>query len=84
MASLKEMSRMKISGKCVKCDSVELVRTPDFVRFARHANHIPLSFTNVVVFTRWMCSNCGYIESWIESPADLLKLREIYRNSKRA
>ena len=75
---------MKISGKCVKCDSVELVRTPDFVPFARHANQIPLSFTNYVLFTRWMCSNCGYVESWIESPADLHKLRELYWESKQA
>ena len=46
-------------------------------------NIIPVGmmiFSSVKV-TRFLCSRCGYSEEWIESPADIEKIRKKYGGS---
>jgi hypothetical protein len=46
-------------------------------------NNIPTGMTilSSVKVTRFLCSQCGYSEEWIESPSDLEKLRKRYGGS---
>jgi hypothetical protein len=52
-----------------------------------YGNYISLGMTvlsGVVGVTRFLCSRCGYSEEWVESPADIEKLRKKYGDSKGA
>jgi hypothetical protein len=43
-------------------------------------NNIPAGQTifSSVKVTRFLCSGCGYSEEWVESPADIERLRKKY------
>jgi len=50
------------------------------------SNSIPGGMTlfSAVKVTRFLCSRCGYSEEWVESPADIEKLREKYGGAEGA
>jgi hypothetical protein len=41
-------------------------------------NTIVIGVLSAVAVTRFVCSRCGYAEEWIESDAELEKLRKTY------
>lgn len=73
---------MKTTGKCAKCGSTEVLRIPGQVGAFGAGNNIPAGKTlfSSVKVARFLCGQCGYSEEWVESAADLQKLREKYRN----
>jgi ribosomal protein S27AE len=72
---------MKTSGKCSKCASTDVLRIPGQAGPFGSGNNIPAGATifSSVKLTRFLCGRCGYSEDWVESAADLQKLREKYR-----
>lgn len=64
------------SGKCSKCGSTEVFRGseihPKSGPFG--SNSIPVSLTSIAALDNYVCTQCGYVESYI---ADQTKLREI-------
>jgi len=76
-------THLKTTGTCPKCGSREVIRIPGSVSGHGAGNNIPVGVTifSSVRVTRFLCSRCGYSEEWIESPADIEKLRNRYGGS---
>lgn len=65
---------MKNTGVCPKCSSSD-------IRVSRRkipATQIPMGITLFgAVYTSWfLCAACGFVETWVEDPADLQRIRE--------
>ena len=65
---------------CAKCGASRLVRAtgaidPDAPIFTHGGNRVRFGLFGSVAITRFLCIMCGYCEEWIESPADLARLR---------
>jgi predicted nucleic-acid-binding Zn-ribbon protein len=71
---------MKKAGTCPKCGSRELVKIPGQAGAHGAGNNIPAGWTifSSVKVTRYLCSQCGFSEEWIDSRADRMKLRDHY------
>jgi predicted nucleic-acid-binding Zn-ribbon protein len=66
---------MKETKTCPKCNSQDILRIP--YRLGTY-NHIPAGFLDNVPITRYVCSQCGFSEEWIDSSKDLAKLKQKY------
>lgn len=58
---------VKNSGVCPKCQGQELMRVRD--------DGLGVGL-RVVPITRYVCFSCGFSEQWVESRADLQRLRD--------
>ncbi|HXU29623.1 MAG TPA: hypothetical protein VN851_03510 [Thermoanaerobaculia bacterium] len=69
---------MKNTGTCPKCASHDLLRVPGTIGHGGSGNNIQVGWWiySGVMVTRLVCGNCGYSEEWIESPADIERLRK--------
>lgn len=72
---------MKNAGCCPKCGSPRIVRVPDQAR--RHASGNNIYTTTVTLFgkipvIRYVCCGCGYVENWVESPAELAEIERVF------
>ena len=67
---------MKTSNLCPKCESNQIIRLPGFIS----GNRIRLAFIlpGLVNVTRYLCTDCGYSEEWIDKPQDVQRLKEKY------
>ena len=65
---------MKNTGVCPKCSSQEI----RVMRRRIWATMIPLSFTALrAAYTSWfICTSCGFVETWVEQKKDLDAIRE--------
>lgn len=66
---------------CPKCGAREILRIPD--RPGRYAsgNNIyttSLTLAGKVPVIRYVCLRCGYVENWVEQPAQRDKLRKTF------
>ena len=63
-------------GKCPKCSSTEIycgsALKPKSGPFG--SNSIPVSLTSIAALDNYVCTQCGYVESYIPDPT---KLKEI-------
>lgn len=71
---------MKQTNACPKCGGTELLQVPDGVDSTGISLHLGL-FHRVPV-SRWVCTRCGYAESWVDKPY-LPELREQYEKEQR-
>ncbi len=66
---------MKNNKKCPKCNSTAIGRkrgSPVLNSWSR----ISVNLTSLDVWvTRFVCTECGYIEEWIENPNDLKRFK---------
>ncbi len=65
---------MKNTGRCPKCASNE-------IRVSRRRTWATMIQLNRTVFgavyTSWfICTSCGFVETWVENKSDLDKVRE--------
>lgn len=68
---------MKNSQICPKCQGQDIMRIPrNSDSYGR--NFVSTGFISAVPVIRYICGHCGYTEEWIDTPADLKKLREQY------
>lgn len=74
---------MKNSGRCPKCGSRRIVRIPDNGRYA-NGNNIYLRSAVVLAdrisLIKYICCECGYVEEWVESREDLVKVEDRFGN----
>jgi predicted nucleic-acid-binding Zn-ribbon protein len=66
------------NDKCPKCGSREIYSGTDvFPKSGPFtSNSIPISLTSIAALDNYVCTDCGYVESYI---ADAHKLKEISR-----
>jgi ribosomal protein S27AE len=66
---------MRHSKSCPKCSSRDVLRIPE-----KSSGDSAVGLSNWwpsnVWVTRYVCGACGYTEQWVESPADVRKIRE--------
>lgn len=75
---------MKQTNTCSKCKARDLLRIPGKSGAFGSGNNIPVGGTifSAVKVTRFVCSQCGFSEEWIDSPEDLAKLQEKFGHAK--
>jgi predicted RNA-binding Zn-ribbon protein involved in translation (DUF1610 family) len=70
-----EVKQMKNNKKCPKCNSNAIARkrgSPVLNSWSR----ISVNLTSLDVWvTRFVCTECGYIEEWIENANDLKRFK---------
>ncbi len=66
------------SGVCPKCQSTEVFSGTDIPlkKGPFGSNAIPVSMTSIAALDNYVCSDCGYVESYI---GETDKLKEIHR-----
>jgi Zn ribbon nucleic-acid-binding protein len=74
---------MKETGTCPKCKSQDIIRVLEKTRPYNAGDNIQtgwsiggLRWFNITQVTRYICSKCGFVEEWIDSPEDIEKLKE--------
>lgn len=72
---------MKKSDTCPKCNSKDIVQIPGWGNGPRFWNYIRAGWTifSIVPVTRYLCSNCGFSEEWIDDPQDIKMLKEKFK-----
>lgn len=75
---------MKNTGRCPKCDGNNLIRIPGCADGYGAGNNIKYGITifSYIKVTRYVCSNCGFSEEWIDEKSDIDKLVEKYGNHR--
>ncbi len=73
---------MKNTNQCPKCKSDEIIRVEGQAKGYGAGSNIPTGATifQATLVTRYVCGNCGFIESWIDSPEALEKVKRNYEN----
>ena len=70
---------MKRTGTCPKCGGTKLLRVKDTGGNAGIS--LILGFLSTAPVTRYACTKCGYVESWVEEKhLDKLKNRLEFEN----
>ena len=73
---------MKNNVSCPKCGGTEIIKIPGKAGAYSSGNNIMIGMTifSAILVNRYVCSDCGYSEGWIDTK-DLEKLKngiEIY------
>lgn len=74
---------MKPTGVCPKCSAAAVIRVPDHPR--RHVSGNNIDTTTVTLMgkipvIRYVCTNCGYVENWVEQESQLKEIRRVFGN----
>lgn len=64
---------MKIGKVCPKCNSKNIVNIKH-----SHASKISIGFTGKARIAKYVCTDCGFIEDWVEYPVDLERIKHEY------
>lgn len=70
---------MRNTGICPKCSSRDILRIPDQSgRYASGNNIYTTKWTLLgkIPVIRYICLDCGYVENWVEEPAQRERLRQ--------
>lgn len=70
---------MKITNRCPKCGSCEVIRVPDNPYRHASGNNIYTSSATLVgkiPVIRYVCADCGYVENWVETRSGLEKIKK--------
>lgn len=71
---------MKQTKTCPKCGCTELLRVEDAV--GDRSINLVLGWFSAVPVTRYVCCNCGYVESWVDQQY-LSDIRKQYEKEQR-
>ncbi|MBR4035588.1 MAG: hypothetical protein IKJ05_02500 [Oscillospiraceae bacterium] len=58
---------MKITGKCPKCNSSQVLRFDGYHGGYGSGNHLVTSMFSSVNVNRYVCCSCGFTEEWIDT-----------------
>lgn len=74
---------MKNTGRCPKCDSRTIVRVPGQTGAVGIGNSISIGLVmpTLVDVSRYVCSECGYVEEWIVDIEDIHKVVKKFKNN---
>ena len=71
---------MKTGNPCPKCGGCHILRVEDGMDSTGISLYLGL--LSQVPVTRWVCTDCGYAESWVD-PQYLRELQERYARDNR-
>lgn len=72
------------NSRCSKCQSDQVLEVPGNVGAFGAGSNLPIGWRamNAVRLARFVCAACGFTESWVTDPADLVKVRNKYGESR--
>ncbi|MFK8005077.1 MAG: hypothetical protein AB8H03_01845 [Saprospiraceae bacterium] len=78
---------MKNEKVCPKCTSTEIIRVPGTMHVRGAGNNIRRGYVFdenrfIVLVTRYVCSNCGFSEEWIDEKEDIEKIKKWYESKE--
>lgn len=62
---------MKLNNTCVKCHSSNLRKVSGNFPLSDKNNMLKITAFKNIYITSYVCVECGFMEEWIEKPADL-------------
>lgn len=62
---------MKLNNTCVKCASNNLRKVGGKFPMSKQNNILKATAFKNIYITTYVCVECGYLEEWVEKPADL-------------
>ncbi len=69
---------MKNSKKCPKCQSSDILRIPGELTGVGNVIRTGWTAWSTVTVTRYLCGSCGFIEEWIDTAADIARVKKKY------
>ena len=72
---------MKKNNTCTKCSCTDIIRIPGQVTANGAGNNVRINLFSYVYVSRYLCSDCGFSEEWIDNAADIQKLKKKYKDS---
>lgn len=64
------------SGICPKCGHATVYSGRDIAAKANIGNTIPISFKHNAALDNYVCTTCGYVESYITDPDALKRIEQ--------
>lgn len=71
---------MKNTNTCPKCESKNILHIPGWFGLYGAGNYIPAGWTSTVEVARYLCTDCGYSEEWIDGKEYIQKLIRKYKD----
>jgi hypothetical protein len=76
---------LKNTGQCPKCDSQYILRAPGWTGAYGSGNYV-LAGTRLILpvkakVARYVCTQCGYCEEWVDDDKELEKVKQHYQKS---
>lgn len=68
---------MKFNYCCPKCQGSEIAKIEGGSFKGNVYNSISLGLS-MIYLTRYVCTNCGFSENYVENPTDLAKIKNKY------
>lgn len=65
-------------GVCPRCQAQEVYSSANMRYKTGNSSTIPLSFLRSIPLDNYVCTNCGYVESYVADPEMLLRVKDIW------
>lgn len=66
------------NGICPRCQSAQVYSSSKLRPETGSASTIPLSFLRSIALENYVCTNCGYVESYVSEPEMLSRIQDIW------
>lgn len=66
------------NGICPRCHSSHVYSSAKLRIETGNASSIPLSFFRSISLDNYVCTNCGYVESYVSEPEMLARIEDIW------
>lgn len=65
-------------GICPRCHCAQVYCSSKLRAETGNASSIPLSFLRSISLDNYVCTNCGYVESYVSEPEMLSRIEDIW------
>ena len=66
---------MKHVNECKKCESADILKIEGKQMIGETINQLRTTILESIPVTRFLCSDCGYTEEWVENHLDLKRMK---------
>lgn len=66
------------NGICPRCHAAQVFSSSKLRAETGNASSIPLSFLRSISLDNYVCTNCGYVESYVSEPEMLSRIEDIW------
>lgn len=66
------------NGVCPRCRAQEVYSSANIRYKTGNSSTIPLSFLRSIPLDNYVCTSCGYVESYVADPEMLLRVKDIW------
>jgi len=66
------------NGVCPRCHAQTVYSSEKIRNKTGNASTIPLSFLRSIPLDNYVCTNCGYVESYVAEPEMLVHIKDIW------